>query len=517
MVLTWAHKLFAAVSRPFRGANITPQNSDWQPVAMTPDEAIRQSQPLLGNRSRDSQRNDPAFIAAEEALVSNVIQGGIGITPAVIIGNEWDEDAADDEAFNDEAATRFQMWCDTEFEAYGAYPFWMAQQIGIREVAAQGEFFLIRSVNTDPQRICPLQYQLMSADMLAQYDLFGSARGRGVFDRGILYHEETGQPISYFFARNNRNELLFGQRDVIEVPADRVIHFFIPQIPGQSRGAGYLSATLQNSTDRDWLVGNVLTAAAVQAMFTLVHKTNNPMTRGLGAAMASTSSTGKPTVRLGKGIVSTIGIDEEVTPVQSTQPGPSLDGFIRLLMQLQAMGSRMSYLALTRDYSQTNYSSAKAAIEADKRSFTTLQMLFGAKLVQPIYAAFLDATAGAGLFESVSAKVYWSSRRRWQRAELTLPGFAQLDELKEASAAIARMGSLQSTLRDELVRRGLPATAWRRLILQKERETRLIREASERAGAPIASDAVSMFVGKSLSEPAQSQQTPAQGFDGQVL
>ena len=170
-------------------------------------------------------------------------------------------------------------------------------------------------------------------------------------------------------------------------------------------------------------------------------------------------------------------------------------------MQLQSMGSRMSYLSLTRDFSATNYTSAKAAIEADKKTFVPLQKLFGCQIVKHIYSRFLDTTAGVNRFESVRARTYWAGRMRYHACELTLPGFSQLDELKDASAAIARMGSLQSTLRDEYTRLGKPATYWRQAIRQRERELTAIREASERAGLPLLPASSTAFVGKDMADP----------------
>lgn len=489
-------------NKPYRGGNLTPTNQNWQPQNWSADQAINQVQPLLDNRNRDSQRNDPAFLSAEQALVDNIIGQGISITPAVVLGNPWDDEAEENDEFNDEAASRFTEWAEEEFSADGLYNFWEAQELMIRETAAVGECFLIESLNADRERHSPLQYQVFESAQLADGALGQTTRSGNFIERGIEYSAATGRPVAYYFYPEHPSDALMLRPEPLRIEASRVIHWYLPQRVRQRRGAGYFNATVQNSMDRDWLVGNVLTQAAVQAMFTIIHKRGSGV-GGLGLS-AETTQDGRTGIRLGRGTVSEIDAEDAIETVQSSTPSPTLEGFIKLLMQLQSMGSRMSYLALSRDYSQVNYSSGKAAIEADNKTFRPFQRKFVHRTVKPIYNRFLDLSAGIGRFASVSPVVYRSGKRRWQQFSFTLPGYSSLDELKDATAAIARMGSGQSTLQEELIKRGLPATAWKRFIRQREKEVRMAVEASERAGAAIFSSGVLQFLGKDLNDPTNA-------------
>lgn len=125
---------------------------------------------------------------------------------------------------------------------------------------------------------------------------------------------------------------------------------------------------------------------------------------------------------------------------------------------LRSIASRLgiSYEQLSHDWSQVNYSSARAALNEVWRTVKRMQAVFAEQFVTPIYFAFLDEAFHKGyVTPPAGAPSFWDAPEAWCAARWIGPGRGYIDPTKEAEASAMRMVNLTSTLEAECAEQGV--------------------------------------------------------------
>ena len=149
-------------------------------------------------------------------------------------------------------------------------------------------------------------------------------------------------------------------------------------------------------------------------------------------------------------------IGDEVKMNATPRQNSNFDGFQTAFLRSIASARGLTYEQVSMDWSKTNYSSARAALNEMWRTIQRLSAVFTEQLVTPVYYAFVEegfdrgyitAPKGAPSFEDLPA-AYLDAR--WIG-----PGRGYVDPVKEAEGASTRMGALISTLEKECAEQGL--------------------------------------------------------------
>ena len=156
------------------------------------------------------------------------------------------------------------------------------------------------------------------------------------------------------------------------------------------------------------------------------------------------------------------------TPRQTAAFDPFQTVFLRKI----ASKLGLSHEQLTQNWSQTNYSSARAALNESWRAIRRMSAIFVEQVVTPIYYAFLEETFDKGyLTIPKSAKpvglshnggpsladdleIFLTMPGAFTRAKWIGPGRGYVDPVKEAEGSVLRMEGLISTLEDECAEQG---------------------------------------------------------------
>ena len=233
-----------------------------------------------------------------------------------------------------------------------------------------------------------------------------------------------------------------------------------------TRGVSWFHALVRATRDADWFVGSELTAAALGALLVMVHKAEKPTQAGLGFSdlMPGSDQFGNPQVKLGPGIKATIGINEEIEIAESVRPSKQVGPFMQFIRQEQAMGTGLSYISFTGDYSNTSFSSAHGAINDESAYIEPLQGRVARRVVCPVRRRWTEVAAGYGLFRSLSPAQFVAQRRRWQRLTYMGPGRRLLDPNKQREAATSGMRAALSDLIGECAAEG---RHWKTVIRNK--------------------------------------------------
>ncbi|MGZ5615630.1 MAG: phage portal protein [Methylobacter sp.] len=133
------------------------------------------------------------------------------------------------------------------------------------------------------------------------------------------------------------------------------------------------------------------------------------------------------------------------------RPNTAFDGFMESVMRHMAAGLNMPYELVLKDFSKTNYSSARAALLEAWRYFQTKRRWLQDHWLNPIYEAWLEEAINAN---RVKAPDYYDNRYAYNRCRWIFSGRGWVDPVKEIVAVEKRLALCISTQQDECADQG---------------------------------------------------------------
>ncbi|MCP4547327.1 MAG: phage portal protein, partial [bacterium] len=272
--------------------------------------------------------------------------------------------------------------------------------------------------------------------------------------------------------RRIRAETRWGRR--------RVIHAFNKERPGQNRGKPLFAPVVKQFKMLEKYQSSELQAAVINAMIAAFVET--PM----GAEdIAEMFGGGKDNfeqyvedrakftenrVSLKAGAVLPMFPGDKVNPFTPTRPSDAFAPFVDAMNRHVATALNIPYELLLKDFSKTNYSSARAALLEAWRFFNGRRKWLSDSWAQPVYELWLEEAVGTGL---VDLPDYYANHRAYARADWIGPGRGWVDPAKEAKAAQMRLDTGVSTLERECAEQGLD---WQEVLQQRALEREYMRE-----------------------------------------
>jgi lambda family phage portal protein len=125
---------------------------------------------------------------------------------------------------------------------------------------------------------------------------------------------------------------------------------------------------------------------------------------------------------------------EDYIPHTPNRPNTGLDPFMRYMLREVASGIGVSYESLSRDYSQSNYSSSRLALLDDRDLWKMLQGWFIRNFRQPIHKAWLQQAVLARAIPGISVDEYATNMRKFEAVRFKPRGWSWVDPTKEVQA-----------------------------------------------------------------------------------
>lgn len=172
-------------------------------------------------------------------------------------------------------------------------------------------------------------------------------------------------------------------------PVERVIHYYEPLRPEQSRGMPYAISGLQSIEDEGKTIDNELKRQKVQAQFG-VHFTKPPGSFLPGAQSPVEDAQGRPVQEFQAGMITTG--PQKAEMYGSGTPNAALGPFLKHVGHREAASLNMSYSSTTKDYSEMSFNSGRLEHREDWRSYQFDQGLHVRNLVKrKLWPAFINA------------------------------------------------------------------------------------------------------------------------------
>lgn len=447
----------------YKGGHVDRLNRQWRPQHSTADASIRDSWDVLQPRIRDLVRNEPIVKKAKQDLGNLVV--GVGIaTYAAVLDSIYEYN----DEFNFESDEWFERFCEEEADAEGKRSMAGLQRGLIDECIETGNGWLLRCMNADRSRSVPLCYQLLEDEQRDRTKDRPAGNGQNKIVEGIEV-DRLNRPVAYHFYVDHPYDGYARSSESRRIPAERMTHYYLPFRPSATSGVSWLTALTQTAHDIDWYLGNEMTAAALGALLTLIIKTDDASAGGLGVDDGSDASDvyGNEKVRMTRGQAAYIGKDDSCEVAESNRPNRDAEPFIRLMMQLEAMGAGIGYLRLTGDMKGASYTAARASDLQDEAFAKPLRNEFGRKACMPMRHEHTRELVALGRLRSCSAAEFNRQPFHWSRLEMQPPGREQLDPEAETDSAGARIRMGLST---HAIECGLRGYSWRKIAMQQRRE-----------------------------------------------
>ena len=476
----------AAVRRSQQRRTLERMYSGAEPSRLTNNKRPRNlsaDSELIGPFGADSLRawsralvRDNAYAwGVVDTIVSSVI--GCGITAQSQVETPEGSDVED---VNDIRDKVWDEWCEV-CDVNGRLNFYEIQQLAQREMVEAGEV-LIHIVKTPGNkyrgiyRPVPLALELIEADRLAtEKDTYKIRSGDGnKIIRGVEL-DDLGKPLAYWIYPEHPNGPYATRVWPERIPASEIIHLYRVDRIGQTRGVPWFAPVMSWIRDLGVYVDNEIQASAVASCFGVAIKTDGRAGNGLMPSTDSetTDINGNQFEYLEPAMVVRLNPGESVESINPGRPNSASEPWINLMLRGISVGTGLSYEVVSRNYSGTSYSSSRTSMLEDRRRFRRWQRYMVQHMCQPIWDAFCDqaATAGVDGFPSMSDML--EDRRTLTAVEWQTPAWEWVDPQSEQSASDAALNSFQSTYQDELGQRG---KNWKNVFYQRAKEERLKRQ-----------------------------------------
>lgn len=415
-------KRMYAIGRPGR------TTTGWGTQTTSEDTELSTSLRTARNRSRELIRDASYAKRAKQIVQNNVIGTGIGLQAKVETTRKKLNDRV-----NDEIEEVWKEWCRAEYSHMGkSVHFHDLQRMAMGQVFETGEVFLrLHPTRLDGSPV-PLAIEVIEPERLADEYQPGPVDGQSTIRMGVEV-DQYYAPVAYWIRTQHPGDLRFPSTatDRIErVPARDIIHVRVIDRWPQSRAIPWMHAAARKLNDMDGLTEAEVTAARGSACYMGFIEPPADNESSFGEEQPD----GSQQEELEPAVIHRLNAGEKFTGYAPTRPNTQLDPFMRMMLREVAAGVGCSYESLSRDYSQSNYSSSRLALLDDRDLWRVLQMWFIRSVMQRVYKVWLQQAVLAGAVSSIGVEAYAVAPRKFEAVLWKPRGWSWIDPTKEVEA-----------------------------------------------------------------------------------
>jgi len=400
----------------------------WRAPNNSADSELASSLRQMRGRSRAAMRDIPYAKRARVVVVNNVIGAGVGMQ-----GNIRTADGKLQKSANDGIEAAWHKWVRADScHTGGALHFSDLERAAMGQVFESGEVFIRLHVRQFGASAVPLALELIEAERIA--DDFSQpigANGENQVRMGVEV-DTFGRAVAYWIREHHPSEIRYAINatdKMIRVPADQIIHLRIVDRWPQTRGEPWLHATMRRLNDMEGYSEAEIVAARGAAAYMAFIKTpdNSPIP-------VDGQIEDQRVIDMSPGIVEQLPPGWDVVMNNPNRPNPNMDPFMRLMLREVAAGVGVSYESLSRDYSQSNYSSSRLALLDDRDLWRTLQQWWIRAFREPLHRAWLRQAVLAGAVGSVTIDAYLNRAEHYEQVKFKPRGWNWVDPTREVEA-----------------------------------------------------------------------------------
>lgn len=391
---------------------------------------------LVAARAAEFASNNPHGARIAQILPDNLI--GTGIKP---------KSRAASETLRAQLHRDFEIWTDRA-DISGLGDFYALQSRLTRDMVVLGEALAIFEDAPDG---APMIRHL-HPDQLDR-SKSGKISETRYTVQGVEFDINQAAPVAYWIRSGAPGDWpLAGGRSssvVMRIPASDVIHLFRPLVPGQVRGLSWFAPILLTGNELDQLLDALLVRAKVSALHTgfVYDQTGDSPYSGTATGDILESGMEPGTLLVMPG-------GKRVEFPNLPDSGDAMN-LANAQLRAMAAGVGCTFEQVTGDFSQVNYSSARAAFLEFRRFAEAMQHhVIVHQLCRPVWSRFMRWQVLRG---TISATAFQSPISGLRSAKWLPPSWPWVDPLKDARAAIMEIDASLRSRSEVIAERGYDA------------------------------------------------------------
>lgn len=423
---------------------------NWTPVDGRAEDINVMSRDTIRHRARDLERNADYVEAAILAMERNVVGSGIRLDCKL-----------EDTDLEQKIENLWERWCHAEnCDVTGRLCFCEILKMAVRRMMVDGGLLLVATYTGNKN--FPLQLQIKEVDELNSGILF---HGKNQVVGGIEI-DASNRPVAYHFTVYD----VYGETGkIVRIPADRVIYLNRIKRTSQVREVSSFANVLSRLRDLNQFLNAVSVKERMLACLAVfVKKVNAAL--GLGRNQKVDKETGAKKRKLSPGMIMELDAGDEIQVVNPSGQASNAKDMVSILLRAVSSAMGLSYEAVSRDMSQSNYSSARQNLIEDRETYKEWQHYLSEHLCRKVYRWWLDSCVMAG---GLSIPDYFSAPEKYTECQWIAKGMSWIDPAKEANANRIAMATYQTTLEEVAAEQGKD---WREILAQRAKEEKLMKE-----------------------------------------
>jgi len=410
--------------RMYAGAKQSRLTSGWGQTITSADSELSTSLRVLRARSRSLIRDASYAKRAKIIVVNNVVGPGIGMQAQV----KTVRDVLNDR-INDDIEATWGEWTNANTcHTGGVLHFPDIERLAMGQVFETGEIFIRKHYRSFGGSSIPFALEVIEPERVVDEFQPSAFVSNAVVRMGIE-SDEFRRPLGYWIRRLHPGEIKYSatETDAIDrIPADQIIHLKVTDRWPQTRGEPWLHSVIRKLNDIDGYTEAEIIAARAAASYMGIIETREEY--------GQTTETGSKEITLEPGIVERLDPGDKFNFISPNRPNSNIDPFMRLLLREIAAGVGTSYESLSRDYSQSNYSSSRLALLDDRDLWRVIQTWFIRNFRTILHREWLQQAILSKSIKTISAEQFGMDPQKYTAVRFKPRGWTWIDPEKEVTA-----------------------------------------------------------------------------------
>lgn len=424
--------------RSYDAAGYDRLNANWRVTNESAEMTDCYGRDVVRARARDLERNSDIMNSIIGSYKRNVF--GAGYRLRSVCGKK---------ELDNTLEKLWRLWCKKQnCDVTGTQSFNAMMRMAIKRKKIDGGILFLKCYTSGG--LVPFKLQAMEVDELALTATTPRAKGNKVV--GGIEYNAYNRPVGYFFQRYSIDGM--DVENPVYVEAKDVIFYYTKHRPSQIREMSDMTPTITRIRDANEFMRAVSVKERILSCLSVFIKRELPQS-GLGRGMEGTAggrsrrNTDRPEYEyqgktLTPGMIQYLNQGDEAQVVNPSGQATDASAYIKQEIRLIGAGQGLSYETVSRDMSESNYSSARqGVIEDDLTYMEDKEQLL--EIMDEIYESFVDSLVLAG---KVEIPDFWDNRELYLGHSWIQAPKRWIDPLKEANANKTALNTGQKTWAD---------------------------------------------------------------------
>lgn len=423
--------------RSYDAAGHGRENANWRVINESAEMTDRMDRDVVRARARDLERNSDIMNSVIGAYARNIFGAGYRLRAST--GDET-QDTRLEELWTE--------WCKKKnCDVTGTQSFQAMMRMAVRRKKVDGGILFLKCYTAGG--LIPFKLQALEVDELDASVISPKNKGNKV--AGGIEYNSFNRPIGYYIRQYAIDGMTAMEAKYVD--AKDIIFCYTKTRPSQVREISDMAPTITRIRDVNEFMKSVSVKERILACLSVFIKRLFPES-GIPGRERQRARTEKEYNYQGKtltpGMIQYLNQGDEVQVVNPSGQATDAASYVKQEMRMIASGQGISYEAMSRDMSESNYSSARQGAIEDELTYEEDRNLL-LELMDEIYETFVISLVLTGMVDFPN---FWDEKGQYLKHKWIQAPKKWIDPAKEANANKTALATGQKTWADMAAENG---------------------------------------------------------------